>query len=336
MYRRLRSPRPLPLVLDRFGVRGVRQVMRDLRTLASHLLPRDRFLFDLTSAGLLRPDLSLPAYAGLVPESGRAPIYNFFDRSGGGVRWRGAVSRRAQRDHRGGRLSYDEHDGTDLVCPPGTPVVAAAPGVLVATRDTWLRGGLTACVDHGEGVVTQYTHLSRVVAAVGQPVARGEIIAESGVSGYDIAQFFPWVPPHLHFSVWVQGRAVDPYRTADEPERTGTWAHGKAPRAVGAPLPEDPDPSAVRFRVDEAALERVRASCLDARVRGEIDRAASDAGRVAIIEDSLHHDEPRVWPDEIRGVALRLGPTKPVALTLPLSAELYETAAPADTRWTRP
>ena len=65
------------------------------------------------------------------------------------------------------------------------------------TRDNWLRGGLTLCIDHGEGVVTQYTHLTSVICEPGQRVERGERIALSGVSGLDMTQFFPWVPPHV-------------------------------------------------------------------------------------------------------------------------------------------
>ena len=94
----------------------------------------------------------MPAYRGLVPEDGRAPIFNLFDRVGGGWSFTQRVTRRAVRDYRGGRLSYDEHDGTDFVCPVGTPLVAAAPGQVVLIRDRWLRGGLTIAVDHGENL----------------------------------------------------------------------------------------------------------------------------------------------------------------------------------------
>lgn len=154
-------------------MRGGAQVARDLRTVLSHLPSRDRFAFGLSSAGFFRPDLSLPAYAGFIPTNGISPIYHFFDRVGGGTGYCSTVTRDRARDYRGGRLTYDEHDGTDFVCPPGTPLACAAPGVLVATLDRWLRGGLTACVDHGHGVVTQYTHLTAVSAEIGQPLRRG-------------------------------------------------------------------------------------------------------------------------------------------------------------------
>src|SRR5438552_2062169 len=146
--------RPLPPIPDRFGVRSPSQVARDLAEVARGAW-HGRFQFDVSSAGLLRPDLSLPAYAGLIPADGRAPIFNLFDRVGGGRRYTQRVSRSTARDFRGGRLSYDEHDGTDFVCPIGTPLVAAAPGIVVMIRDRWLRGGLTIAVDHGHGVVTQ-------------------------------------------------------------------------------------------------------------------------------------------------------------------------------------
>ncbi len=322
-------------MFSRFGVRSAGQVRRDLLSLASNLVAGERYAFDLRSVGLLRPDLSLPAYAGLVPSNGISPIYNFFDRTGGGRRWRGHVSRARQRDWRGGRLSYDEHDGTDFVCPPGTPVVAPAPGILVAIRDNWLRGGLTACVDHGGGVVTQYTHLTSVVAAIGQPIERGEIVALSGVSGFDIAQFFPWVPPHLHFMVWIHGEPVDPYLEAAEGPRPGTWLHQNDPHTQRGALPDDPSPTSIAADVDPRAIDAVIALCKDPVIRREVESAASDAARAAILEDSFHH-ESHAWPEGTRGTRLRR-PTdsSKVVLTLPLTAELYCGAAARDVSWTR-
>lgn len=321
----------------RFGVRSRAQVKRDLALVLSHLPKRDRYTFDLRSASLLRPDLSLPAYAGKVPADGTAPIFNFFDRAGGAKDFRFTVTRATVRDWRGGRLSYDEHDGTDFVCPPRTPLVAAAPGVVAASRDRWLRGGLTLCVDHGHGVVTQYTHLDRILVEEGQPVARGETIALSGFSGFDMTQFFPWVPPHVHFMVWVHGVPVDPYR-ADGDATTTTWAHGDDPIAVDGALPDDDRPDDVlREALDERALDDACARCRDDDVRDELARAKTARARAAILEDSLHHDRPS-WPAGAYGAApwRKTGDPTRVRLTLPLPSSIYRRARAADAPWTRP
>lgn len=334
-FRRL-EPRPaLPGWATRFGIRGREQVLRDVGSVLRHLPRRDRYAFNLGSAGLLRPDLSLPAYAGLLPTDGIAPVYNFFDRHGGGRDYRTAVTRsKSLRDWRGGRLSYDEHDGTDLVCPPGTPLVAAAPGVVAITRDDWLRGGLTLCIDHGEGVVTQYTHLTSVTCAPGQRVERGETVALSGTSGFDLTQFFPWVPPHVHFMVWVAGRPVDPFLAAGEEPRAGTWHGGNEPGTARGPLQGDPRPADVVCAVDERRIDELRAQCRDARVAAEIDAAPSAVARAAILEDSVHHQR-HAWPVVDATVRLRTDPSR-VRITLPLPSDLYAGIRAADTPWTRP
>jgi murein DD-endopeptidase MepM/ murein hydrolase activator NlpD len=336
-YRRLTLREPLPPWPARFGIRSAGQLGRDLWTVLRQLPYGERYVVDLSSAGLLRADLALPGFAGLYPADGISPIFNFFDRTAGGVAYRVAVTRHSQRDWRGGRLSYDEHDGTDFVCPPGTPLVAAAPGVAVAVRDCWLRGGLTLCIDHGGGVVTQYSHLSRVLAPLGAPVARGAVIAVSGHSSLDMTQFYPLVPPHVHFMVWVRGRPVDPYLAAGETPRGGVWAHGQSPQTSAGPLPGDPAPPAAEdLGVDEVAVERILARCDDPTLRRMIGAGPTAAARAALLEDSLHHDRPD-WPAEVRFASVRR-PADPgaIRLTLPLDAALYRGAAAADTPWTRP
>lgn len=329
--------RSLSELAQEFGIRSSSRLMEDLGVVLRRTLRREQFDVGLSSAGLVRPDLSLPAYAGVVPRDGRAPLYNFFDRVGGGKRYRTAVTRRRATDWRGGRLTYDDHDGVDLVCPPGTPLVAAAPGVVVAVRDTWLRGGMTACVDHGRGVVTQYTHLSKMVAEVGQPLRRGDTIALSGVTGLDMTGFFPWVPPHVHFMIWIHGLPVDPYRAPSEPERAGCWMHGNEPRTAAGPLDDDPAPPAVAsLEIDAFAVQRVAGMCRSDRVRRELACAHSDAGRAAIIEDDRHHGWDN-WPDEARRTAVRKGgDAARVRLTLPLPASDYRGLRVADRWWSRP
>jgi murein DD-endopeptidase MepM/ murein hydrolase activator NlpD len=334
-------PRPLPPLADRFGIRSPTQLARDFGEVLLGVLDRSRFQFDLRSVGLLRPDLSLPAYVELVPEDGLAPIYNLFDRVGGGTWYSQRVSRTRARDFRGGRLSYDEHDGTDFVCPIGTPLCAAAPGTVVMIRDRWLRGGLTLAIDHGEGVVTQYTHCAQPLVPVGEAVVRGQPIALSGAAGIDLVQFFPWVPPHIHFMVYVDGCPVDPFVAPGDRPRPGTWAHGNTPEPSG-PLPDDrtrPSPSPV----DEERLLDVAAACHDEHIAAEIERCASSPPRLAaLLEDALAHDA-WAWPPSHRGRTVRPDSTpdrlvraSSIRITLPLPGEAYRGVSLADTWFTRP
>jgi hypothetical protein len=248
----------------------------------------------------------------------------------------GIVTRRLARDFRGGRLTYDEHDGTDFVCPPGTPLASAAPGVLVAVREMFLRVGITACVDHGHGVITQYTHLSRMVASVGQTLERGETVALSGSAGIDMLSGFPWVPPHLHFMVWVRGRPVDPYLATGETARAGIWLHGNDPRPSG-PLDDDAHPAGIdSIGVNTDALAALVARCRDPEIRQEIERARHVATQLALLEDSVHHDR-HAWPtDAVVDACRPAGDASAVRLTLPMPSSLYRSARPSDAPWTAP
>ena len=220
------------------------------------------------------------------------------------------------------------------MCPVGTPLVAAAPGIVVMVRDQWLRGGLTVGVDHGSGVVTQYTHCSRALSARGQPVRRGDTIALSGAAGFDLVQFFPWIPPHVHFMSWRDGAPLDPYLAPGEVARSGTWLVDNDPRPSG-PLATDgrPIPSAVL----PDALERAAAACIDARLRREMDPLRSDPPSLAaLLEDALHHDR-WAWPEGYEPPPLRLAATGDgVRLTLPLPGNLYRGARFGDSLWSRP
>lgn len=333
---------PLPDLLQLYGVRSAEQLGHDARFVWGRWHRGQGFQFGPSTVGFARPDLSLPAYVGLVPQDGLAPILHLFDRTTGGQRYSQRVTRRTARDFRGGTLSYDDHDGTDFVCPIGTPLCAAAPGVVVAIRDRWLRGGLTVCVDHGQGVVTQYTHCTRALRPPGEPVARGEPVALSGVSGIDLAISVPWVAPHLHFSVWVSGQVVDPFRAPADPPRAGHWLGGGMPR----PSRHAPDDAAADGTgpspVDDAAVERLVAHCLDAQIRQELARAAGyRPGLAAILEDALHH-ERHAFPPELLGTCVRPAELAhgraalAVALTLPLPESDYRGARFGDAPWTQP
>lgn len=94
------------------------------------------------------------------------------------------------------------HSGIDMAAPAGTPVLAAAAGVVHVADDP--NGyGLHVVVDHGGGVATLYGHLSEVDAAEGESVGAGEQVGQVGTSGLSTG-------PHLHFEVRRGGRPVDP------------------------------------------------------------------------------------------------------------------------------
>jgi murein DD-endopeptidase MepM/ murein hydrolase activator NlpD len=95
------------------------------------------------------------------------------------------------------------HYGDDLAAPVGTPVVAPASGV-VAFAETGLHyeGGLIM-IDHGQGLISLYLHLSRVDVAAGQSVARGQMIGAVGKEGRATG-------PHLCWRLKWKGRNLDP------------------------------------------------------------------------------------------------------------------------------
>ncbi len=132
------------------------------------------------------------------------------------------------RDHTCGPLTYEGHKGIDIRVPTyvemrqGVAVVAAAPGVVKGVRDSMpdislrdrsdpneVKGreaGNGVVVDHGNGWVTQYSHLKRssIVVVKGQRVMTGDKLGLIGLSGR--TEF-----PHVHFSIRHNGKAVDPY-----------------------------------------------------------------------------------------------------------------------------
>jgi murein DD-endopeptidase MepM/ murein hydrolase activator NlpD len=94
------------------------------------------------------------------------------------------------------------HTGTDFAGAVGAPIRAAARGV-VALVDTFYLAGKVIYVDHGEGLVSAYFHLSRPDVAVGDTVAAGQVIGRVGATGRVTG-------PHLHWVVRYGAISVDP------------------------------------------------------------------------------------------------------------------------------
>ncbi len=139
-------------------------------------------------------------------------------------------------------LYYDGHDGYDYALTY-EPVAAAAPGTVMLAN--WLDpnchtclSGLTIEINHGNGLLTFYGHLSRIDVVKGQYVRRGQVIGVSGSTGTATG-------PHLHFGVYYVHRSltpVDPYGWSGSypdpwPWDLGDLWLGGSPRFADAPLP---------------------------------------------------------------------------------------------------
>lgn len=94
------------------------------------------------------------------------------------------------------------HSGLDVAVASGRPVRAPAPGTVLAVEDFYF-AGRTVVIDHGQGVLTLYAHLSTIDVVAGQHLPRDALIGSSGASGRATGA-------HLHWVVIVGGTSVDP------------------------------------------------------------------------------------------------------------------------------
>lgn len=95
------------------------------------------------------------------------------------------------------------HKGVDLCASSGTPINVAASGVVKEAKYHASYGNYIL-VDHGNGYMTRYAHLSKILVKEGQNVIKGECIAKMGSTGRATG-------PHLHFEVIYEGELCDPW-----------------------------------------------------------------------------------------------------------------------------
>ncbi|UCV04405.1 peptidoglycan DD-metalloendopeptidase family protein [Dechloromonas denitrificans] len=99
-------------------------------------------------------------------------------------------------------LPRNPHAGLDVAVGTGAPVQAPADGV-VANTDNYFFNGNTVFIDHGQGLISAYMHLSHIDVRAGQAVKKGERLGAVGATGRVTG-------PHLHWAVVLNNTPVDP------------------------------------------------------------------------------------------------------------------------------
>jgi murein DD-endopeptidase MepM/ murein hydrolase activator NlpD len=94
------------------------------------------------------------------------------------------------------------HYGVDIGAPLGNPITASGDGVI--SYAGWNMGlGLDVEIDHGYGFISRYAHCNSILVAVGDSVARGQVIATVGQTGRAMS-------PHLHYEIFVSSQHTNP------------------------------------------------------------------------------------------------------------------------------
>lgn len=162
---------------------GVQQFEQMLDVLAQDVEHRTDY-FNVVESALMRDRVQ----AKLLPTS--QPVSVGYNASNFGWRF----------DPFNGRSTF--HEGVDFAAPAGTPIAAAAGGVVVTAEYHHQFGNMLE-IDHGNGIVTRYAHASRLLVRVGDIVRRGQHVAAVGSTGRSTGA-------HLHFEVLVAGVQQDP------------------------------------------------------------------------------------------------------------------------------
>ncbi|RMQ33428.1 Peptidase, M23/M37 protein [Pseudomonas syringae pv. actinidiae] len=94
------------------------------------------------------------------------------------------------------------HSGLDFAVPAGTPIKSPAAGKVILTGNYFFNGN-TVFVDHGQGFISMFCHMSKIDVKVGDQVPRGGVVGKVGATGRATG-------PHMHWNVSLNDARVDP------------------------------------------------------------------------------------------------------------------------------
>lgn len=127
--------------------------------------------------------------------------------TGGSLQWPvstgGTVTSRFGPRESPGGIGSRYHQGLDIGCPTGTPIVACEAGTVIAASYSSSMGNYVT-VAHSSSMSTTYMHNSSLCVSVGQTVSRGQVIALAGSTGNSTG-------PHCHLGLRINGSYVDPW-----------------------------------------------------------------------------------------------------------------------------
>jgi len=198
----------------------------------------------------------------LLPQN--TPVTEGFVGSGYGMR----------SDPFNGQLAM--HAGVDFAAPIGTPIFAAAGGVVVSAEQHPVYGNAVT-IDHGNDLSTLYAHASKLAVKVGDIVKRGQKVAEVGTTGRSTG-------PHLHFEVHVKGQPQNPAKFLAQQKGNSPLAGlGAATTPAAKPAGRKADSSASTVRPaakpapagDDSQRAPVQSTPQDAPSSPKVDAAAS-------------------------------------------------------------
>jgi murein DD-endopeptidase MepM/ murein hydrolase activator NlpD len=110
-----------------------------------------------------------------------------------------------------GKLAEQAHMGSDYDSPVGSSILAVAPGTVVFAKEMFFEGN-AVFIDHGDGLISMYFHLSEIKVQEGQEVKKGETLGREGATGRATG-------PHLWFGVRWHDARINPKFVLEEPSR---------------------------------------------------------------------------------------------------------------------